>query len=111
MPQLFSSGEKLSCSHQIGNVIEIVVFWNVSPFSLIGGCQCFGEINCLYHQVDVGDMTSYQERALLLFLIARPHNSCTTDTGKQGTFFKVKVLKTIFCAPSLCHRVRYVSVL
>jgi len=47
MPQLFSSGEKLSCSHWIGNIIEIVVFWDVSPFSLIGGCQCFGAIGTI----------------------------------------------------------------
>lgn len=51
--------------------VEIVVFWDVSHFSLIGCCQCFGEIYCLYHEVDVGNMTSYQESALLLFLVAR----------------------------------------
>jgi hypothetical protein len=27
-----------------------VVFWVVTPFSLVGGCQLFGETYCLHHQ-------------------------------------------------------------
>lgn len=112
MPHLFSSGEKLSCTHWIGNITEIVVFWNVSPFSLIGCCQCFGEIYCLYHQVDVGNMISYEESALSLFLIARASQLIYNRRWKKRDIFQGEgIKKTISCAPSLCHRARYVSVL
>jgi hypothetical protein len=106
MPQLFSSGEKLPCTHWIGNIIEIVVFRDVSPFNLIGGCRCFGEIYYLYHELDIGNMTSYQESALLLSLIARAshliYNRCwETRNIFQGAGFKNNFLCSKFMSQSV----------
>jgi len=75
---------------------EIVVFWDMSHFSLIGCCQCFGEIYCLCHEVDVGNMTSYQESALLLFLIARASQLIYNRLWETRDIFEAASIKNNF---------------